>query len=157
MDMKNFSLTKHDPRIVELIKHTDHNLLAIWAIDCFQRCRALFDKDYPENQIMDHAIALLQLWIHDEISMWEARKYCWVVLKAAREIETKDKVACQILRACSHTLATCHVATHSEGAAMYVISAIKLYYKDKENVLELMEKEREWQIHHLLELKAETK
>lgn len=85
--------------------------------------------------------------------MWEARKYCWVVLKAAREIEAKDKVACQILRSCSHTLATCHVPTHSEGAGMYVISAIQIFYKDKENVIELMENERKWQINHLLELK----
>lgn len=153
MDMKKFSLAKHDPRIVELINRTDHKILAIWAIDCFNRGRYLFNKDYPENQIIDKALDTLRLWINDEISMWEARKYCWVVLKTAREIESKDKVACQILRACSHTLATCHVRTHSEGAGMYVISAIQIFYKDREDVIQLMEKEREWQINHLLELK----
>lgn len=153
MDMKKFSLTKHDPRITELINNTDHKTLAIWAIDCFNSGRYLFNKDYPENQIIDKALDTLKSWINDEISMWEARKYCWIVLKAAREIEEKDKVACQILRACSHTLAVCHVPSHSEGTCMYIISAIKIYYKDKENVIELMEKERVWQINHLLELK----
>lgn len=156
MDMNKFSLAKHDPRIQELIKETEHKTLAIWAIDCFNRGRYLFNKEYQENEIIDKALDTLKLWINDEITMWEARKYCWVVLKAAREIEEKDKVACQILRACSHTLATCHVKTHSEGAAIYVISAIKIFYKDKENVIQLMEDEREWQINHLIELKEKN-
>ncbi len=153
MDMRNFSLAKHDPRIIELINNTEHKTLAIWAMDCFNRGRYLFNKDYPENQIIDKALELLKLWINDEITMWEARKYCWVVLESARKLEEKDKVACHILRACSHTLATCHVPTHSEGASMYIISAIKICYKDKENVIELMERERNWQINQLLELK----
>ena len=157
MDMKKFSLAKHDPQITKLIKDTDHKTLAIWAIDCFNRGRYLFDQDYLENQIIDKALDTLKLWINDEISMWEARKYCWIVLKAAKEIEAKDKVACQILRACSHALATCHVPTHSEGTSMYIISAIKIFYKDKENVIELMADERDWQIHHLLELKEKKK
>ena len=90
--------------------------------------------------------------MNDKITMWEARKYCWTVLKLAREIENEDKVCCQILRATSHCLATCHVPTHAEGTAMYVISAIKHLNKDKENVIELMEDERKWQIKHLIEL-----
>lgn len=36
---------------------------------------------------------------------------------------------------------------------MYVISAIQYFNKDKENVIELMENERKWQINHLLELR----
>lgn len=155
MDMKKFSLTKHDSRVIELINNTEHKTLAIWAIDCFNRGRYLFNKDYLGNEIIDKALDILNLWINDRITMWEARKYCWTVLRAAREIEEKDKVACQILRACSHTLATCHVPTHSEGTGMYVISAIKIFYKDKGNVIELMEKEREWQINHLLDLKSQ--
>lgn len=35
---------------------------------------------------------------------------------------------------------------------MYVISAIKYLNKDSENVIELMEDERKWQIKHLKEL-----
>ena len=36
--------------------------------------------------------------------------------------------------------------------AMYIISAIKYLNKDKENVIELMENERKWQIRNLIEL-----
>ena len=154
MDMNKFSLIKHDPEIVELIKTTDHKTLAIWAIDCFNNGRYLFNKDYPENKIIDNALNTLKLWINDGITMWEARKYCWVVLKAAREIEQKDKVACQVLRACSHTLATCHVTSHAEGSGMYIISAIQHFYKGNDNVTKLMEDERKWQIKHLIELRS---
>ncbi len=38
---------------------------------------------------------------------------------------------------------------------MYIISAIKISYKNQENVIELMEKERAWQIDHLLKLKEQ--
>lgn len=157
MDMKDFSLASHDPRIVKLIKETDQKTLAIWAMDCFNRGRYLFGKGYKENEIIDKALETLELWINDKITMWEARKYCWQVLAAAREIEKKDKIACQILRACSHTLATCHVPTHSEGTCMYIISAIKIKYQNQDNVLNLMEEERTWQINHLLKLKEKNK
>ncbi len=69
MDMKKFTLTKHDSRITELINDTDHKTLAIWAIDCFNRGRYLFDKNYPENQIIDKALDTLKLWINDKIAM----------------------------------------------------------------------------------------
>lgn len=49
MDIKKFSLAKHDARIIGLINETDHKTLAIWAIDCFNRGRYLFNKDYPKN------------------------------------------------------------------------------------------------------------
>ena len=145
--MKHFPLPKKDAQLAELIKITNHKVLANWAIDCFNKGRFLFNKDYEENKIIDKALDILKLWINDGITMREARKYCWIVLKAAREIEQKDKVACQILRACSHTLATCHVPTHSEGAGIYVISAMQYAGKDTKD-------ERTWQINRLLELRS---
>lgn len=59
--MKKFSLAKHDARIIELINETDHKTLAIWAIDYFNRGRYLFNKDYPENQIIDKTLNILKL------------------------------------------------------------------------------------------------
>lgn len=153
MDMKKFSLAKHDSEIQALIENTNHKLLAQWVIDCLNRVFYIFVERYPNETIPQTAIKILKDWMEDKISMWEARKYCWTVLKLARELEKKDKVSCQIVRATSHCLATCHVPTHAEGTAMYVISAIQYQNKDKENVTELMEQERKWQINHLLELK----
>lgn len=152
MEMKKFSLAKHDPEIQDLISKTDQKVLAHWAIDCLNRVFYIFEERYPDENIPQTAIKILNDWMNDKIAMWEARKYCWAVLKLAREIEKEDKVCCQIVRATSHCLATCHVPTHAEGTAMYVISAIKYLNKDKENIIELMEDERKWQINHLKEL-----
>ncbi len=153
MDMKNFSLTKHDPEIQDLISKTDHKVLAHWAIDCLNRVFYIFEERYPNEKIPQTAIKILNDWLEDKTAMWEARKYCWTVLELARKIEKEDKVCCQIVRATSHCLATCHVPTHAEGTAMYVISVIKHLNLDKENVIELMENERKWQIEHLVKLK----
>lgn len=153
MDMKNFSLTKHDSEIQDLISKTDQKVLAHWAIDCLNRVFYIFEERYPDENIPQTAIKILNDWINDKITMWEARKYCWTVLKLAREIENEDKVCCQIVRATSHCLATCHVPTHAEGTAMYVISAIKYLNQENPNVTKLMEQERKWQIEHLLKLR----
>ncbi len=153
IDMRKFSLAKHDSEIQDLISKTDHKVLAQWAIDCLKRVLYIYEERYPNENIPQMAIKILKDWMNNKISMWEARKYCWTVLELARKIEKEDKVCCQIVRATSHCLATCHVPTHAEGTAMYVISAIQYFNKDKKNVIELMENERKWQINHLLELR----
>ena len=152
IDMKNFSLAKHDPEIQGLISKTEQKVLAQWAIDCLNRILYIFEEKYPDEKVPETAVHILYDWMNDRIAMWDARKYCWTVLELARELEKKDKVCCQIVRAASHCLATCHVSTHAEGTAMYVISAIKYLNQDRENVIELMEEERKWQIGHLKEL-----
>lgn len=154
MDMKKFSLAKHDPEIQDFILQTDQKILAQWAIDCLKRVLYIFEERYPDENVLQMAIKILNDWMNDKISIWEARKYCWTVLEFARKIEKEDKVCCQIVRATSHCLATCHVPTHAEGTAMYVISAVQHLNKDKENVIELMEDERKWQINHLVELRG---
>lgn len=154
--MNKFSLAKRDSEIQDLIQKTDHKILARWAIDCLNRVFYIFEERYPNETIPKTAIKILNDWIEDKITMWEARKYCWTVLELAREIEDEDKVCCQIVRATSHCLATCHVPTHAEGTAMYVISAIKYLNIDKENVTELMENEKKWQIEHLLKLRNDN-
>jgi hypothetical protein len=150
MDMRKL---RHDPRLIELMNVTDQKTLAIWAIDCVERVMPLLENKYPDEIRPRTAIDMLKKWINGEMKMWDARKFTYPSLAAARELEKTDKVACQIARACSHTLATCHVPTHSEGAAMYGVSAIYHLNKDKENVAELMEEERNWQIKHLVDLK----
>ncbi len=157
LDMKEFTLTKHDDELYEIIKpvkqySVEHKILALWAIDCLNRMLPLFEAKYPDETIPKTAVDTLKKWINDEIKMWDARKYTYTVLALARALEKDDKPYSQIVRAASHCLATCHVPTHSEGSAMYVVSAIKQINKDKDNVIELMENERIWQINHLKEM-----
>ena len=157
IDMNKFSLTKHDDELLEIIKpvkqySNEHKILALWAIDCLNRILPLFEIKYPNEIILNTAVGTLQKWINDEIKMWDARKYTYTVLALANTMEKDDKSYSQIVRATSHCLATCHVPTHSEGTAMYVVSAIKLLNKSKDDVVTLMKSERIWQINHLKEL-----
>lgn len=155
--MNKFSLTKHDDELLDIIKpvkqySNEHKVLALWAIDCLNRVLPLFETKYPNETILKTAVDTLQKWINDEIRMWDARKYAYIVLALAKTMEKTDKPYSQIVRAASHCLATCHVPTHSEGTAMYVVSAIKLLNKGRADVIKLMEDERIWQINHLKEL-----
>lgn len=156
IDMNKFSLTKHDDELLDIIKSvkqysSEHKILALWAIDCLNRILPLFEMKYPNETVLTIAVDTLQKWINDEIKMWDARKYTYTVLALAKELEKNDKPYSQIVRATSHCLATCHVPTHSEGTAMYVLSTIKLLNKDKRDVVKLMEDERRWQINRLKE------
>ncbi len=157
IDMNKFSLTKHDDELFDIIKpvkqySNEHKILALWAIDCLNRILPLFEMKYPNEIILKTAVGTLQKWINDEIKMWDARKYTYTVLGLAKTMEKDDKPYSQVVRATSHCLATCHVPTHSEGTAMYVVSAIKLINKSKGDVVALMENERIWQINRLKEL-----
>jgi hypothetical protein len=154
VDMKHFTLTKHDDELYSIIKEVIHHsekhiLLAQWAIDCLSRVLNEYEAQYPEDTILTTAINKLQLWMVGKLAMWEARKYTFRVLEHARQIEKTDKTYAQIIRATSHALATCHVPRHAEGSAMYVISYLKLKNIQRPDVIEIMEKERVWQIDHL--------
>lgn len=157
IDMNKFSLTKHDDELLEIIKPVkqyskEHKILAIWAIDCLNRILPLFEVKYPNENILKIATDTLKKWINDEIKMWDARKYTYVVLSLAKTLEKNDKPYSQIVRATSHCLATCHVPTHSEGTAMYVVSAIKLINQGENDLIKIMQNERIWQINHLKKL-----
>lgn len=157
IDMNKFSLTKHDDELLEIIKPVkqyskEHKILAIWAIDCLNRILPLFEVKYPNENILKIATDTLKKWINDEIKMWDARKYTYVVLSLAKTLEKNDKPYSQIVRATSHCLATCHVPTHSEGTAMYVVSAIKLINQGENDLINIMQNERIWQINHLKKL-----
>lgn len=157
IDMNKFTLTKHDDELFSIIKpvkqySNEHKILALWAIDCLNRILPIFENKYPEETILQTAVTTLKKWINGEIKMWDARKYTYTVLALARTMEKYDKPYSQIVRATSHCLATCHVPTHSEGTAMYVVSALRHIYKSREDVVTLMKDERIWQINHLKKL-----
>lgn len=155
--MNKFTLTKHDDELIFIIKTVkqnsiEHKVLAKWATDCLNRVIPLFEEKYPDITILNTALCKLQKWKNGEMKMWDARKYTYTVLELARTMEKYDKPYSQIVRATSHCLATCHVPTHAEGTAMYVVSAIKLLNQNKDNVIKLMEDERRWQINQLKSL-----
>jgi hypothetical protein len=152
MANSKFSLTYFkDPRIVELVKRTDKKWLAAWAIDCAERVLPYFEKKYPEDKRPRKAIAVLQDWIKTGVfKMSVIRKASLDSHAAAREVG-EDSPARSAARSAGQTVATAHVKTHSMGSAIYALQAVYRASNPKDAEAAI-EKEREWQYKHLLEL-----
>ena len=60
MKKSKYSLTSlQDERIMELVKKTDHKILAVLAIDCAERVLPFFEVNYPEDDRPRNAIETL--------------------------------------------------------------------------------------------------
>lgn len=75
IDMNKSSLIQHDPEIQELIKTTDQKVLARWAINCLNRILYVYQDKYLNENTPTTALNILNDWLNDKITMWEARKY----------------------------------------------------------------------------------
>jgi len=154
MDYKSkFSLLQYrkDERIVNLVKKTDKKILAVWAIDCAERVLPYFEKKYPKDKRPRKAIEILKDWIRTgEFKMRVIRKASLDSHASAREVG-EDNAARSAARAAGQAVATAHVPTHSIGAAIYALQAIHRASKPL-NADEAVNKERDWQYEHLIEL-----
>lgn len=155
--VKKYKLTLtnfKDERIVELIKKTDHKILALWAIDCTERVMPFFEKQYPTDHRPRQAIETLQTWIDTGVfKMAAIRKASLDSHAAARKIG-EDNAARSAARAAGQTVATAHVPTHSLGSAIYALQAI---YRatDSPTAEAAISKERDWQYGRLLKLRGQ--
>jgi hypothetical protein len=156
MKKVNFSLKSFkDERIVELVRKTDHKILAVWAIDCAERVLHFFEEKYPEDYRPRSAIETLQTWINTGVfKMAVIRKASLASHAAAREVG-EDSAARSAARAAGQAVATAHVPTHSIGSAIYALQAIYRAAGSSEAEAAIAI-EREWQYRHLLELKAKN-
>ncbi len=149
-----FSLTDKDPRLVELLTHTDHKTLARWAMDCAERVLPYYEGQFPEDVRPRNALDVLQAWIDTGVfRMADIRKASLASHAAAREVG-EDNPARSAARAAGQAVATAHVPTHSLGAANYALQAI---YRtaQSDNAGDLLAKERDWQYQRLLELRED--
>ena len=154
MKKSKYSLTSlQDERIVELVKKTDHKILAVWAIDCAERVLPFFEVKYPEDDRPRNAIETLQTWINTgKFKMVAIREASLASHAAAREVG-EDSAARSAARAAGQAVATAHVPTHSIGSAIYALQAISRNTNSSDTDAAIT-KEREWQYQHLLELAA---
>lgn len=144
------SLTQFkDERIMELMHKTDHKIMAVWAKDCAERVIHYFEEKFPNDPRPRIALKTLQEWIDTgKFSMKVIRKASLDSHAAAREVGD-DSPARSAARAAGQAVATAHVITHSIGPAIYSLQAI---FRDT-NSIDEVEKEKNWQYKHLLELR----
>ena len=152
MANSKFSLTYFkDERVVDIVNKADKKILAVWAIDCAERVLPYFEKKYPRDGRPRKAIQTLQEWIKTGVfKMSVIRKASLDSHAAAREVG-EDSPARSAARSAGQTVATAHVKTHSMGSAIYALQAVYRASNPKDAEAAI-EKEREWQYKHLLEL-----
>jgi hypothetical protein len=142
--------TKMDDLIDELVKKSDHKILATWATDCADRVLYHFEKNYPEDMRPREAIEAGRAWVREDIKMIDARRFAIASHAAARDAEQNPESQAAA-RSAGHAVATAHVARHSFAASTYAVSAIR-DSSTSDNEMVLIDKERQWQYKHLLEL-----
>jgi hypothetical protein len=152
MKKSKFSVThKHEP-IVELVRTSHHRTLAVWAVDCVERVMPCFEEEHPEDHRPRNAIEACREWVRTGVfKMADIRKAALASHAAAREVG-EDNAARSAARAAGQAVATAHVPTHSIGAANYALQAIHRA-TNSSDANAAVAKERDWQYHHLLELR----
>lgn len=170
MNMREFSLQKEDEIILELTKNIkrnskEHKALVLWSLDCINRVLPMFEQKYPNDHkmIVNPAIHLVNDWLKDKLTPWSlsnAQGYARDVTFFARNLDKDypphkkaDTGNSQIVEAVANSLRVLENPIYAERVSAHIINSIKHLNDGKKNTIELMEKEREWQINHLKELK----
>lgn len=143
--------SRMDKAIDKLARESEHRTLAAWAADCAERVLPLFEEKRPEDDRPRKAIEALRAWERTGVfRMADVRGASLAAHAAAREV-AEDDAARSAARAAGQAMATAHVPTHSIAAAIYAATAVR----DSADPLvaeEALEKEREWQYRHLIDL-----
>jgi hypothetical protein len=153
MKKPKLAVTNKDKTIAELVGKTDHKTLAVWACDCAERALPYFEDKYPQDSRPRRAIEAGRVWEKTGVfKMDDARKIALAAHAAGRDVKD-DNTARSAARAAGHALATAHVPTHALAAAIYAATAVRDAVEPA--LAEIAtEKEREWQLQHLINLKA---
>jgi hypothetical protein len=152
MGKSKFSIAHKDEEMLALIKNTDQQTLAVWAIDCAERVLPYFEEKYPEDHRPRNAIETLQAWLKSGVfKMAVIRKASLDSHAAAREVG-EDNAARSAARAAGQAVATAHVPSHAYGPAIYAQQAIHRVTNPSEADAAVA-KERAWQYQHLFDLR----
>jgi Imm-5 like putative immunity protein len=155
MKKTKFSIMHKDEKMLELIGETDQKTLAVWAIDCAERVLPYFEEEYPEDHRPRQAVEALQAWANTGLfKMAVIRGASLASHAAAREVG-QDNAARSAARAAGQAVATAHVPRHSYGSAVYAQQAIHRSTSPADADAAVV-KERDWQYHHLRELRGNT-
>jgi len=146
MQNKDFSVTRIDPKLAELIAKCDQKTLAIWSADCADRVLRYFTKNFPEDNRPTAAISAARAWARGEYKTINSRKAAFASHTAARDAKPIP-LARSAARSAGHAAATAHVSSHAIYAAMYALEAI-----NETGAKDAVVTEADWQYNHLKHL-----
>lgn len=147
-----FSLAATDEPMAELVNDTDQRTLAVWAIDCVERVLPFFFEKYPDDPRPENALEACRAWLQTGVFRMAVIRTASLAAHAAARDAGEDSPARSAARAAGQAVATVHVKTHSRAAAKYAQQAV-WRSASPANAAAAMAQERDWQYHHLLELR----
>ncbi len=152
MGRGKFSIARKDEKMLGLVSRSDHKTLALWAIDCAERVLPYFEEKYPQDYRPRKAIEILRAWIDTGVFKMAVIRTASLDAHASARAVGEDSPARSAARACGQAVATAHVPRHSYGSAIYAQQAI---YRatNPTDADAAVSKERDWQYHHLQELR----
>ncbi|MGZ4885797.1 MAG: putative immunity protein [Halobacteriota archaeon] len=151
MKKPKLAVSNKDNVIAELVRKTDNKTLTVWACDCAKRALPYFEAKYSHDNRPRLAIEAGRAWVKNgSFRMADIRKIALAAHAAARDVKD-DNAARSAARAAGHALATAHVPSHAVAAAIYAATSSRDAVEPA-NAEEATDKEREWQLQHLLTL-----
>ena len=155
MKRRTLAVTNLDEPIEELVRKTDHTIVAIWAADCAERVLSYFEEKYPDDTRPRKAIDAIREWARSGVfRMADVRSTSLAAHAAAREIPEYDP-ARSAARAAGQAMATAHVPAHAIAAARYAATAVR-DAADAPDAERVTIQEREWQYRHLQRLREQV-
>jgi hypothetical protein len=148
-----FTLNYKDEAKLALVKESDHDIIAAWAIACVERVLSYFENAYPQDHRPRAALETLHAWIiTGQFSMKTIRAASLAAHAAAREVGA-DTPARSAARAAGQAVATAHVPAHAIAAANYALQAVhRAHIEDDPH--HAVADERAWQYQHLINLQS---
>jgi hypothetical protein len=151
MRRPKIAVTAIDKPIAELVRRSDHKILAIWAADCAERALPFFEEKYPEDTRLRDAIEATREWARTGVfRMADVRRTSLAAHVAARDVKEGDP-GHSAARAAGQAIATAHVPTHAIAAALYAATAVRDASSPADADGATLN-ERDWQYQHLLGL-----
>lgn len=155
MKQPKFNLNFQDEALLALVKQTNHEIIANWAIACVERVLPYFEEEFPHDHRPRAALKTLQAWINTgQFSMKTIRGASLSAHAAAREVGA-DTPARSAARAAGQAVAAAHAPMHALSAANYALQAVHRAQIDSDPDCAVMQ-ERSWQHQHLVELRRNS-
>ncbi len=128
-----------------LYENTNQILLVKWSISMAKHILDLVGFDYRTSDVIIEGFKVIEMWQSGKARMHDVRQSGFKVHKLARE--TKSTVHQTALRVVGQAIASGHMREHSMVASDYAIKVINLQFS---NDLDLITKERKWQLEELI-------
>lgn len=129
------------------------SVLILWASDCAERVLHFFEDVYPEQILVREAIGAVRLFLLGLIPKKEIHlsiRHCEAISQSVSDISLR-----MVVRAVQYTCYSVFYKTSVFYAVNASCAAI-FYQTPEEKRMEIVEKERNWQLHHLTYLKEKS-